>query len=129
MARFRRRRLPRPIYLLIKLRSQLELQGASAEEIYDTLSRVACRPRNVRVNGVERDATVLAEARRRRLSCAAWCEDDELLKEAHRRALSLVVSDIEPEEFAKVAQDRGYRRSLDEFPRNEIECYLRVQVS
>ncbi|MDF1664112.1 MAG: hypothetical protein P1V97_20255 [Planctomycetota bacterium] len=99
----------------------------SDEEIIDRLRLSTGRPEFLYRTSEESDEHVVREVQHRKISCLTRADDESLLKEVRRRGLSSIKVTMQKEEFEKEARTRGYKRFLSEFPRGEINTYLKIQ--
>lgn len=97
------------------------------EEIIDRLRLSTGRPEFLYRMSDESDEQVVQEVQHRKISCLSRVDDESLLNEVRRRGLSTIKVTMQKDEFAKEARTRGYKRFLSEFPRGEINTYLKIQ--
>lgn len=105
----------------------MRAEGTGVQKTLDALKEIAGGMRTLIVPAREDDDEIIDEACQRGFSGLRWATDEVLLKEARRRGLSVVELDMSRRDFEKEARKRNYRRSLSEFPKNEIQTYLRLQ--
>lgn len=112
---------------LIELRRNEEAESLTGDECALVMAEFI-RTINVSVKRDHvADHDLFDEIAYRSLSCLAWVDGDLLLEEMDRRRLPVVKAGMSQAEFQKAAKQRGFKRSLQEFPKREILNYLKVQ--
>lgn len=111
---------------LMKYRRKVNRRKLTKDEKYHLLKTFVSR---VQVNFVidADDEELCEEACLRGLRSLPFCNDDDLLTEADRRGLSTVRFNLSDRDFEREARKRGFRRRLADFPKSEIQAYLRIQ--